>query len=141
YNIGVGPELQTTITSSGRYAAVASKSFTTFKLYDLSTCGPVPSHITGKVNCQSRDLYAFMQSRVSGFVGVSTLRFVGEGALSMYVVYNNGFGNRVTHYVLSLPGVAAPNLEYLALGDSFASGEGAYQYKAITDTKDNKCHL
>jgi lysophospholipase L1-like esterase len=35
---------------------------------------------------------------------------------------------------------AAPSTEYVALGDSFQSGEGTFNYHAGTDTDANRCH-
>lgn len=35
---------------------------------------------------------------------------------------------------------SAPPDTYAALGDSFQSGEGAYNYRAGTDVPDNRCH-
>jgi len=141
YNIGVAPGIQSAISSDGRFAVEFSKSFGRFMMYDLSTCGAVPLHITGKASCPARDLYALIQSKVPGFVAVGTIRFINNDALSLYVAYKEGSATKIGQYVLSLPGADIPSFEYLALGDSFAAGEGAYQYKALTDTKDNKCHL
>jgi lysophospholipase L1-like esterase len=141
YNIGIAPSVQSAISPDGRYVVEASKSFGTFKLYDLSTCAAVPNTITHGVSCQSRNLYGFMQSKVNNFSGVSSLRFINDDILSLYAGSQAGNSINVGQYTLGLPGAAAPSFDYLALGDSFASGEGAYQYKAITDTDNNKCHL
>ena len=141
YNIGLDPGLQTAITSDGRYAAVASRSFTIFRLYDLSTCAPVPAHITGKVACSSVDLWPFMLQQVPGFTGVGRLRFRSDYTLEFYTTYTVGGVNKTAQHVLTAAGQAASGYGYLALGDSYTSGEGAYEYKALTDTDNNKCHL
>src|SRR3990167_11450253 len=53
YGLGLAPSPKTAITNDGRYAVVASRDFNTFRIYDLSTCGPVPNTIVRNVNCQS----------------------------------------------------------------------------------------
>ena len=143
YNIGLYPGLQTAISADGRYAVMASRVFGIFKLYDLDTCGPVPNTISGKVKCAPpRDLQPYMSKAVPGFLGVSQLKFRGNYALDMYVDAKLGAIQQKSHQVLRAGGqTATPTFQYLALGDSFASGEGAYQYKASTDTNLNKCHL
>lgn len=141
YNIGLTPSLQTAISSDGRYAVEASIPFNIFKLYDLSTCAPVPDVITSRVVCQSINMLPIMQQKVPGYFGVSTLRFHGDYALDLYVVtkINNVVGR--SHQVLTAAGQTDAGFQYLALGDSFASGEGAFSYKSFTDVSNNKCHL
>lgn len=140
YNSGQTPGLQTAITSDGRYAALASNSGT-FLLFDLNTCSSVPNHITTKVSCNYTDLSPLMKQQASGFKSVSRLRFKGNYELEFYAGYLSGTTTKISHYTLLASGQEASGFEYLALGDSFASGEGAYQYKALTDTSNNKCHL
>lgn len=43
-------------------------------------------------------------------------------------------------HVFRVRGGNAPLTRYVALGDSFQSGEGAYDYAPLTDTAENKCH-
>lgn len=43
-------------------------------------------------------------------------------------------------HVFRVRGGNAPLTRYVALGDSFQSGEGAYDYLPLTDTEQNKCH-
>lgn len=141
YAIGLGPGFSTAISPDGRYAMVASNTFGILRLYDLSTCGPVPNTITTKVACNSRDLLPFIQQQVAGFTHVSSVRFRSDYALDMYLGSKVGTTSKISRYTLTAAGQQAASFQYLALGDSFASGEGSYQYKAITDTTENKCHL
>lgn len=145
YDIGVAPSAQTAISSDGRYVVVASKPFNLFKIYDLSTCGVVPNSINAPVTCQSRNLLPFMQSKVANFQGVSTVRFLSDDSLSFYASYYLTAGvsssNRVAKYVLSSTGNITQRIEYLAMGDSYMSGEGAYDYQDGTDTDNNHCHV
>src|SRR5205823_4373430 len=84
YNLGLDPAAQTAISSDGRYVVIASKNFTMFKLYDLSTCAVAPDSITGPVNCQLRDLWPFMQSQLLSFIGVFNIRFASDDSLELY---------------------------------------------------------
>lgn len=141
YNVGLIPSIQSAISSDGRYAVLFSKSFGRFKIYDLSTCATVPNFIIGPVNCQSRDLYSHLPGQAPQNDGVSTIRFISNDALSMYVNYTEGGVSKTGQFVLRFGDKQIFDMDYLALGDSYTSGEGAYQYKAATDTNLNKCHL
>lgn len=43
-------------------------------------------------------------------------------------------------HVFRVRGGNAPLTRYVAIGDSFLSGEGAYDYLPLTDTEGNRCH-
>lgn len=43
-------------------------------------------------------------------------------------------------HVFRVRGGSAPLTRYVALGDSYQSGEGAYDYLPLTDTPENQCH-
>ena len=145
YDIGIAPGAQTAVSSDGRYAVVASRPFNLFKIYDLSTCGVVPNSVSTPVTCQSRDLLPFMQSKITNLQGVSAIRFLSDDSLSLYANYYLTAGvsstNQVAKYILSSAGGSAQRIEYLAMGDSYISGEGAYDYQDGTDTDNNHCHL
>jgi hypothetical protein len=142
YNIGLTPGLQTAITNDGRYAIVASGDFHVFSVYDLSTCGAVPNQITGPVSCQSRNLQDFMAQNLHSFLGVNNIRFTSDYSMQLYANYRSPAGAfQRSQFTLTAAGETASGYGYLALGDSFASGEGAYDYKSVTDTSENKCHL
>lgn len=147
YDTGLDPAMKTAISSDGRYAAVSSFS-NNFSLYDLSTCADVPdiAHIArGSVNCRPRDLSSFVREQIPGFRGIRNIRFIGEHTLSFYANYyatpNNPSTNKVAEFLLSAPGHTPQKLDYLAMGDSYISGEGAYNYQNGTDTDTNRCHL
>lgn len=141
YNAAVGPNAQTAITSDGRYALVASTSFTRFDLYDLATCGPAPNSITAPLGCQKLSLWNRLATEIPNFTGISTVRFIGDDALSFYAISKDGASSKVSQYVLYTGDKPLSLLQYLGLGDSFSSGEGAFDYKSNTDTTDNHCHL
>ena len=141
YAVGLSVNIKTAISPDGRYAVVASKNFEIFKLYDLSTCGVVPSTITTKVPCSSRDLLPFIRQQIPGFTSVASMRLRSDYTVDLYANSITNNISKLTRYLVTAAGQQAPSYHYLALGDSFASGEGAYQYKASTDVTNNKCHL
>lgn len=140
YGIGLSPAAKTAITNDGRYAVVASKDQSRFMLYDLSTCASTPNTISGPVSCQSRDLKTFITQQAPGYESVAQARFLNEELLSIYAAYRVNNVPKTARFLISNANIAS-QIDYLALGESYISGEGAFNYQAGTDTKDNRCHL
>lgn len=138
YGSGSNPAWNTAISPTGRYVAVASASFTIFRLYDLYTCAKATLDMHEQ--CQYVDLRQYMIQNVPGHSSVFRLRFMSDGDLDFYGMRTATEERIYTHYSLHLPG-SATGFGYLGLGDSFSSGEGAYAYRDGTDTPDNRCHL
>lgn len=134
YNIGVAPGVQSAVTNNGRYVAVSSPSFTRFRLYDLENC-------SSSTSCKFLDLHKYFKDNISGFISGVRLRFSTDYSLRMYMVQQSGTARKIIRQTVRANGHPAINFGYLGMGDSFAAGEGAYQYKPITDTGQNKCHL
>ena len=125
YTYGFQPQPQTAVTADGRYAVVASGSFSYFSIYDLSTCGNAPKRIYGPVSCAHRDLFQLMRSQIPGFTGASQLKFLSNDSLMFYASYKDGNATKYAQYELSTKSAEPTQLQYLALGDSYISGEGA----------------
>lgn len=140
YNNG-NPFWQAAISPDGRYAITASKDVSVLRIFDLSTCQTVPTRITARVNCQSRDLKPFFQQQMPGYYTATKLRFRSNYTIEMYVSTRQGTNTTTAKLFLTAEGQQKTGYQYLALGDSFASGEGAYYYKAATDIAENKCHV
>jgi lysophospholipase L1-like esterase len=140
YTIGLDPAVKMSVTNDGRYAVVASKNFNTFKIYDLNTCGTVPDTINSSVSCQSRDLGAFMQQALPVYSFTAQARFNNNDSITIYAVYKSGSINKTARFIVSDSG-SDGQIDYLALGDSYISGEGAFDYEGGTDTDTNKCHV
>lgn len=143
YGSGTDPSLQLAISGDGRYAVVSSFGFSTFKIYDLSTC--VKSSILDKpATCQLRDLKPILQSKLADHLGIGSKISFNDGYNLKF--YGTTLKNNVrAHYIhlLTATGYVPVEFPYLALGDSFASGEGTWDYKPATDVINpkNKCHL
>ena len=142
YGNGTGAGLRTAISSDGRYAAVASANYTYFRIFDLSTCSSIPSTISAPVTCQSRDLNEFARKKITDMGGVIQMSFLTNDLLQLYISRNTNNTTVYSKYVIAAPNTPLTGMDYLALGDSFSSGEGAHKYEIGTDEKDiNMCHL
>lgn len=135
----------TAISDDGRYAAIASNDYGYFKVYDLSTCtGNTNDRYSQALSCSYRDYWPSVESNaaVSGLRGIYGLRFINDDNISMTAMYNYKSGTvyDVAKFTVTAPGKTAHSLDYLALGDSYISGEGEFQYKTGTDTDTNFCH-
>lgn len=119
------------ISDDGRFVATANDAASALKVYDLTQCVDA--------TCISHDYRGLVDGAVPGLRNIKRVRFVQSGLLSLDVTgatpQNSGvYLLAPTHQINSL-------LAYLALGDSFTSGEGAFDYLQGTDTTTNRCHL
>lgn len=129
------------ISNDGDYVIV-SAGYPIYKanMYDLNTCQPK----TGQVylNCANRDLQQYMQTKRINYYGFTTVRFVTNEAIEAYAIYDYTGGStmKVGRIDIDTVGGNLTKVQYLALGDSFSSGEGAYNYRPETDIDTNHCH-
>lgn len=143
YCVGCGYQttFNSAISDDGRWVVIADEA--SFKIVDVSTCAPVPDVITGPVACQKKEL-----NNDPMFAGIGPSRsppfkaeFVTNNVIRAYMTYGTGATKARGTYLISTQGEPLQTLDYLALGDSYASGEGAYNYEPETDTSENDCHL
>lgn len=128
-------------TDGGRFVAVANNYATQFRVYDLAGCGATlePLRALPPLNCGYHDFWPFLASRIPGLKSVRRVRFIDEGLLGFDAVADDPANSGT--YELA-PSTSISSLTgYLGLGDSYTSGEGAFDYLAGTDTDDNLCHL
>ncbi|MGI9027247.1 MAG: SGNH/GDSL hydrolase family protein [Candidatus Saccharimonadales bacterium] len=142
YNHGVGvrPRFISAISADGRFVLTSEHSYGILRLYDLSTCVP-NSDLTKPAACQFRDLFSYFSTQISDFKGIWHARFSTNNSLRLYILHS--MGSKQSYLTLTAAGEKESLLEYLALGDSFASGEGAFNYRLGTDVREpqNTCHL
>jgi lysophospholipase L1-like esterase len=81
-----------------------------------------------------------MKNNVAGFSFVNSARFMDDDSLALYATYKVDGITKTARFILSND-EGLSQLDYLALGDSYISGEGAFDYMAGTDTNLNNCHL
>lgn len=129
---------QVAVSSDGRFVTIENKAATSFKVYDLATCG---SNVTSwqTSGCQSHEYWPFVSQQVAGLQSIRHVRFINNGLLSFEATSTNSANSAV--YELAPTGSITSLTDYIGLGDSYTSGEGAFDYLSGTDTADNTCHL
>lgn len=129
---------QVAVSSDGRYVAIGNDAAVSLKVYDLAACGDAAGGLQPR-SCASHDYLPFARQQIAGFQSVRHLRFVNDGLLSFEAQTNNLDSGGV--YELAPEASITSLIDYLALGDSYTSGEGAFDYLSGTDTDENVCHL
>lgn len=130
---------QTAASDDGR--TVARASFPgNFIIADIATCDPVPDAITAPVNCNWSWADTFLRAKIPGYKRIYNPRFLNDRLLAFNVWYDTP-ASHLDSFKMGFSAELPSNQDYLALGDSFSSGEGAYDYFVETDTNENKCHL
>jgi lysophospholipase L1-like esterase len=119
------------ISNDGRFVAIENARRPTFSVYDLGSC-------SGRT-CRSYDYWPFLSGKIAGLYTVRHLRFVNGGLLSFEIPPGDSAAAG-TYELAPKPNIAHLT-DYIGLGDSYTSGEGAFDYLAGTDTPDNTCHL
>ena len=147
-----GPQIQTAISNSGRYATVAASlpdqpSYNSFKITDINTCSvPVPTgrnvipSTVSYSSCKTIDLYPAIKQVLPSIVGINKPQFTNEHTITFVATYKENNIKKYALYSLTAGGEVKTLKSYLALGDSYSSGEGAYTYREGTDTMRNQCH-
>lgn len=144
---GSSANLKLAVSNSGRYVAVYVGRNPSLEVVDTHTCLNTQASNGLDAKCDSNRFESTINSGVPNIYQAAAyrnLQFVNEGVLSFYV--NTDWvdsTNNITKKILLYTSDIDPSskYDYLALGDSYASGEGAYSYKDGTDEKLNKCHL
>lgn len=126
---------QLAVSDDGRYVAIANVATNSFRVYDLSTCQAQTTQAF--MACDSYNYWPFISGQITAIDSLRHLRFLDDGILSLIARSDN---NKTSYELAPTTGISALT-DYLAVGDSFASGEGAYTYLAGTDTADNVCHI
>jgi len=128
------------ITNDGRYIAVSVNGQPRSELFiiDTSQCSEAETVINAVVTgtCATRQLKSGLQTVITSYHSIVLPRFYGNDTLGIY----HREGSEYRQYILQAPDTVASGWDYIALGDSFASGEGAFDYMYGTDDPNNKCH-
>ena len=146
YGLGADPSFELAISNDGRFVAIVGWR-AGIDVYELDgACGDVltgqsaTSFSQGTISC--RPAMIERQALFSGFQAAYMPRFSPDGTTLTLIV------STATGYVRAVlaptsAGIAATPM-YVALGDSFVSGEGETedsQYMLGTNTATNKCHV
>jgi len=137
FNNPIVQDSQVAVSSDGRFVAIENGRNETFKVYDLSTCYG-GQHDLAAQTCRSYDYWPAAHQHIDGLSSIRHLRFVNDNLLSFEAIANPPGASG--GYELSPTGEVSSLTNYLGLGDSYTSGEGAFDYLAGTDTANNRCH-
>ena len=145
------------ISDDGRYVAANAdpRGVGNLKMYDLSTCDDqlnVPanqnSYCAGKNIWEGRKLDGErvgqgLLDEQPGMEHPTHLRFINDDSLSFSADYDatSGGVHKAATFVATAPGGVEHKLGLLGMGDSYISGQGAFDYREGTDTDNNGCHL
>lgn len=163
YGTGLSPSMDMRISNDGKHIAIVGQN-SGFRVIDVENCGdsmPVNTSSNNPLQntCDERDLYSLIYNLDPNRPGgvMSYPRFSDDGGELTIVWKNtNDLGEPDIITTLTASGyLPSPQLDYLALGDSYSSGEGdterdSYGYKyyrAHTDvggdsaTPREKCHV
>ena len=148
YNLGYNPNTQFAVSNSGRFVTRTSYSQNSFYSYDLEVCSGTNPRSPYNSFCYKKDMQPVVKTLLPTHTGgANRLEYSGD-VLHFVTMYDQvasrvGFVSFVKLAASTTEAQQAniAKIDYLALGDSFASGEGVYNYKAVTDTPDNRCHL
>ena len=160
FNNGVG--LFMTISNDGRYVATTKAGSGKLMMYDLLDCSQKYARgqwarfdVLNGSGCTSKDLYTELRTQYPKITNASGVYFGSSiGELELFIFQPNTQGQQVSQFVrLYALGYVSSVQGYLAMGDSFASGEGDLGgetwYESGTDEQGSKetfdqrnlCHL
>jgi len=126
------------ISDNGQYVAIANAAADSFKVYDLGVCSGTSVNLQPE-NCPAYEYKPFVSQQIAGLRSIRHLRFVNDGLLSFETSMVDP--TQAGIYELAPTTSIDSLIDYLGLGDSYTSGEGAFNYSDGTDTANNKCHL
>lgn len=133
------PRVTLGINRSGSLAFVADNNKGLYRLYNTENCTQ-PAIPSNPEQCQFIDLGDLVRGKVSNIRLIAQANFLSDEKVELFISVNTSAGARTDRYILTVAGEGS-NHNYLALGDSFASGEGASDYTPATNGDGNNCHI
>lgn len=125
------------ISGDGQSVAIYNKEDSTLRVYDLTNCASVSHNLTPE-GCTSHDYLPYIKNQIPGLQSIRHVRFVNDNLLS-FEAYTSSTSGAI--YLLSPSLSIDHSIDYLGMGDSYTSGEGAFDYLSGTDLPVNMCHL
>src|SRR5665213_1702112 len=119
---------QVAVSGDGRYVAIDNDAASVLRVYDLAAWDGVAVNLQPQ-KCAVHDYMPFVRQQIAGFHAIRHLRFVDDGLLSFDVRTDSSVGNGV--YELAPWDSITSLIDYLAVGDSYTSGEGAFDYLSL----------
>lgn len=141
YAIGIRPNFVLAISADGRYVFAAERTYEIAQIYDLTAC--IPQAALEKFDCSQKDLLQDVRGGISDFQGIHQASFSTNLAIRLIAQYRQDSSSPFGQFLLQPEGASESKMDYLALGDSFASGEGTFTYRPYSDSRSplNTCHL
>ena len=129
YGYGSDPTHELAISDDGRYAIVGGGPLNTkiTYIYDLSSCFPNANKYQPATGCGKRNFKADYFGEMAVNRAPSNFLFSTDNESIITNVLNN-LGT-TDKYIVTAPGKSEHLMEYIALGDSYSSGEGEYDGK------------
>lgn len=126
------------VSENGNFVVTSNHEAFDLRVYDLRSCSGNVDGLKPQ-DCKYHDYMKFLEKHIKDLKNVVRLRFINEGLLSFSASAGSAAGSGM--YELAPTGPITALTDYMALGDSYTSGEGAFDYLSGTDTPDNMCHL
>jgi lysophospholipase L1-like esterase len=137
FNNPISQKSQVAVSQDGRFVAIQNLVNGSFRVYDVSACDGVVNNLAAQP-CPSYEYWPFIDHRIDGLQSIQHVRFLNDSLLSFDAMSTSPVAAGT--YELSLtPDDSLTG--YLGLGDSYTSGEGAFDYLEGTDSGENKCHV
>lgn len=128
YGIGANPNYELTVSNDGRYVILNGGPMGTVltNLYDLDRCvDDNEQYVSNTVQCEKLDLVAAVST--AGTRQHTKRPIFSDDATNITLDIKNG--TQYDRYIVAAPGYDLHGMDYLALGDSYTSGEGEYDGK------------
>lgn len=147
-NKGYSPKLMLAVSDSGRYVAVYTGRENKLDIIDTASCSNKNAIMGKDALCSTKPIMPDIKTGVANlYLGnqLQHLQFENENTISFYAPTNwidatNFSMKKVLVTSSGTPALRA--IDYLALGDSYASGEGVGKYKDGSDVYGtNMCHV
>ena len=128
YGVGLDPRMEMAISDDGSHIAIAGSN-TSFIAYDVdSECGGIVDSTMGSEMsnpCPSRQLNAIVdQQYPNGYFSIHKPAFDSEGGELAFYIKEQQTSQSVKGARVVAANYQTKQLDYLALGDSYSSGEG-----------------
>jgi len=147
YGQGTEPLIEMAITNNGQHVAMMGINYGAVSVYDIyPTCGDEASdrnmHYIMPIDRPCTRLTLDNRGFITRFMAGFNPRFDDEGGQLDF--FAKSYDDNTKAVTLHANGYTPQQLDYLALGDSFTSGEGETddsQYQSGTNDEFEKCHL
>lgn len=146
YGFGSDPTSELAVTDDGAHVAVMGSNAGIAILDVNSECGETVTDLvmfsTDYMEKPCRSAPINRQAIIQGFHNALHPHFENDD--EELLLYAQSYSGEQREVILGVPGYAGPRMDYLALGDSFSSGEGEIDdthYLNGTNDTFEKCHI